>query len=102
MVLYPQVYSTVNQNQIHLHLHSDKIEPYLNTAANGLTIGSGRTGGIEIGIGTTDNVIMESDDTDQQQQQQHSQPQQQEQTDLNQTNSREDEQEVWRPYHSYK
>lgn len=36
MVLYPQLYSTVNQNQIHLHLHatasSDKIEQYLGSA----------------------------------------------------------------------
>lgn len=36
MVLYPQLYSTVNQNQIHLHLHAtatpDKIEQYLGSA----------------------------------------------------------------------
>lgn len=34
MVLYPQLYSTVNQNQIHLHLHgSDKlVEQYLGNA----------------------------------------------------------------------
>lgn len=101
MVLYPQVYSTVNQNQIHLHLHggTDKFEPYLNTATNGLSISSARSGGIEIGIGTTDNVIMDGDDSDQQPQQQ---PQQQ--TDLSQTSSREDDQDVgvWRPYNSYK
>lgn len=33
MLLYPQVYSTVNQNQIHLHLHgaaTDKLEQYLS------------------------------------------------------------------------
>lgn len=37
MLLYPQVYSTVNQNQIHLHLHgSDKlVEQYLGSAAVG-------------------------------------------------------------------
>lgn len=36
MLLYPQVYSTVNQNQIHLHLHgSDKlVEQYLGNATN--------------------------------------------------------------------
>ena len=36
MLLYPQVYSTVNQNQIHLHLHgSDKlVEQYLGNASN--------------------------------------------------------------------
>lgn len=36
MVLYPQLYSTVNQNQIHLHLHGpppDKLEQYLQGAA---------------------------------------------------------------------
>lgn len=36
MLLYPQVYSTVNQNQIHLHLHagSDRlVEQYLGGAA---------------------------------------------------------------------
>lgn len=40
MLLYPQVYSTVNQNQIHLHLHassgSDRlVEQYLGGAAVG-------------------------------------------------------------------
>lgn len=32
MVLYPHLYSTVNQNQIHLHLHGspDKIDHYFN------------------------------------------------------------------------
>lgn len=37
MVLYPQLYSTVNQNQIHLHLHgasSDKLEQYLGAAVD--------------------------------------------------------------------
>lgn len=38
MVLYPQLYSTVNQNQIHLHLHgSDKlVEQYLGNATNAM------------------------------------------------------------------
>lgn len=38
MVLYPQLYSTVNQNQIHLHLHgSDKlVEQYLGGATGGI------------------------------------------------------------------
>ncbi|KAJ6638422.1 Protein lozenge [Pseudolycoriella hygida] len=62
MVLYPHVYSTVNhQNQIHLHLHgSDKLEQYLGSE-NSLTISSAR-GGIEIGIGTTDEseIILEN------------------------------------------
>lgn len=72
VVLYPHVYSTVNQNQIHLHLHgTDKLEQYLSSAENGLTISSAR-GGIEIGISTSDNpnVIMGRDDCEQQQQQQ--------------------------------
>uniref|UniRef100_T1GA71 Uncharacterized protein n=1 Tax=Megaselia scalaris TaxID=36166 RepID=T1GA71_MEGSC len=58
VVLYPQLYSTVNQNQIHLHLHgADKIEQYLGQE-NALTISSvpGRTG-IEIGIGTSDHEV---------------------------------------------
>lgn len=63
MVLYPHVYSTVNhQNQIHLHLHgTDKLEQYLGSE-NSLTISSAR-GGIEIGIGTTDEseIILEND-----------------------------------------
>lgn len=56
MVLYPHVYSTVNQNQIHLHLHSgaERIDQYLGTsttsAESGLTISSGRSG-IEIEVG---------------------------------------------------
>lgn len=63
MVLYPHVYSTVNhQNQIHLHLHgTDKLEQYLGSE-NSLTISSAR-GGIEIGIGTTDeSEIILADD----------------------------------------
>lgn len=69
MVLYPHVYSTVNQNQIHLHLHgTDKLEQYLGSTENALTISSAR-GGIEIGIGTaTDqqstDVIMGAAGTD--------------------------------------
>lgn len=33
MVLYPHLYSTVNQNQIHLHLHGspEKLDQYFNT-----------------------------------------------------------------------
>lgn len=64
MVLYPQLYSTVNQNQIHLHLHgSDKlVEQYLGGTGPALqsdtssfpinsvasTAGSHRTNGLEI------------------------------------------------------
>lgn len=64
MVLYgPQLYSTVNQNQIHLHLHGtgpEKLEQYLDNFA----IGSISTDGmnnlnrnpsaVEVGIGTSD------------------------------------------------
>ncbi|XP_017473902.1 PREDICTED: protein lozenge-like [Rhagoletis zephyria] len=49
MVLYPQLYSTVNQNQIHVHVHE-----------NSLTISSlaGCRPSIEIGIGTSDHETM--------------------------------------------
>lgn len=54
MVLYPSVYSTVNQNQIHLHLHHNEARPEYNEdltalVGNNVTI-SGGTRGIEIGI----------------------------------------------------
>lgn len=108
MLIYPQVYSTVNQNQIHLHLHgTDKIEQYLSSAESGLAISSARgaqiPSGIEIGIGTSDNVIMETDDREphlQQPQAQHDQ-----QTEMNPTAERGaddpdavDPGSVWRPY----
>lgn len=68
MLIYPQVYSTVNQNQIHLHLHgTDKIEQYLNSNENGLSLSSVRNTSSEIGLtGSTDNqnVIMENDEND--------------------------------------
>lgn len=68
MLIYPQVYSTVNQNQIHLHLHgTDKIEQYLNTNENGLTISSARNANADIGLNDStesQNVIMDGDDTD--------------------------------------
>ncbi|XP_046753802.1 protein lozenge-like isoform X2 [Diprion similis] len=46
MVLYPQLYSTVNQNQIHVHLHGDLSEEQV-TIASGLSISSNR---LEIGV----------------------------------------------------
>lgn len=68
MLIYPQVYSTVNQNQIHLHLHgTDKIEQYLNTNENGLSLSSTRNANAENGLnGNTENqnVIMENDESD--------------------------------------
>ncbi|KAM7349118.1 lozenge isoform 2-T2 [Cochliomyia hominivorax] len=57
MVLYPQLISTFNQNEIHLHLHgTDKIEQYLG-GENALTISSPSCNrpSIEIGIGTSDH-----------------------------------------------
>ncbi|KAL1122024.1 hypothetical protein AAG570_003430 [Ranatra chinensis] len=64
MVLYPSVYSTVNQNQIHLHVHNVSSSEYKPSdlyaaddvtaivGSNNVTISSGgnRGGGIEIGI----------------------------------------------------
>lgn len=114
MLIYPQVYSTVNQNQIHLHLHgTDKIEQYLNSSENGLAISNAArnpsiSGGIDIGIGTGDssNVIMEADDADHHHHQQQQQRQHEQQTEMTQQpgGNRDDDQEVvdpgsvWRPY----
>lgn len=59
MVLYPSsLYSTVNQNQIHLHLHHNDIKPIEQygedvtaiVGGNNVTISSGGSRGIEIGI----------------------------------------------------
>ncbi|XP_011297447.1 protein lozenge isoform X1 [Fopius arisanus] len=47
MVLYPQLYSTVNQNQIHLHLHGDLSDDQVTIAGGNLTISSNR---LEIGV----------------------------------------------------
>ncbi|XP_051156054.1 runt-related transcription factor 1-like isoform X2 [Leptopilina boulardi] len=47
MVLYPQLYSTVNQNQIHLHLHGDLNDDQVTIASGSLTINSNR---VEIGV----------------------------------------------------
>lgn len=48
MVLYPQLYSTVNQNQIHLHLHGDLNEDQVTIASGNLTISSSNR--LEIGV----------------------------------------------------
>lgn len=115
MLIYPQVYSTVNQNQIHLHLHgTDKIEQYLqHSNENGLTLSAGARNATvtEIGMnGTTpenQNVIMDSDDNDaaHHHQQQHQQQQQQHQhhrSEHDTSNHRDedvgDPSSVWRPY----
>lgn len=110
MVLYPQLYSTVNQNQIHLHLHgTDKLEQYLGPE-NSLTISSiaGSRSGIEIGIGTSDHEQQsalghDTQHTSEHQQQQHHHVSQQD-SDVStvQDHHRDDEVvdpgSVWRPY----
>lgn len=95
MLIYPHVYSTVNQNQIHLHLHgTEKIEQYLQSSDNNsLTVNSTRNANIDIdGSDTSANLsgIIESDETEQHRQQ-------------HQTNNRDDQEvgdpsSVWRPY----
>ncbi|CRL00736.1 CLUMA_CG013992, isoform A [Clunio marinus] len=98
MVLYPQVYSTVNQNQIHLHLHgSDKlVEQYLGGSGAALqtenssfpvntvaTVGNHRSSGLEL----TENAMIAQDDESIKQHQEHSV------VDHEAT-----DQSVWRPY----
>ncbi|XP_037937937.1 protein lozenge [Teleopsis dalmanni] len=54
MMICPQLYS-VNQNQIHLHLHGgDKLELGLENSLMISSLGGSRSG-IEIGVGTTDH-----------------------------------------------
>lgn len=94
MLIYPQVYSTVNQNQIHLHLHgTEKIEQYLSSNENSLSLSSARNTSAEIGMsGSTDNqnVIMDNDETDGHHHREH------------ETSNRDEEvgdpSSVWRPY----
>ncbi|KAH8356624.1 hypothetical protein KR084_004682 [Drosophila pseudotakahashii] len=119
VVLCPQLYSTVNQNQIHLHLHSsEKLEQYLGTAsgAEHLTIGSltgSSRSSIEIG---QDQYHQQVHHHPQQQQQQVHHPQQQQQQQVESTGevgggsgagggvetAREEDvgdlTQVWRPY----
>lgn len=99
MVLYPQLYSTVNQNQIHLHLHgSDKlVEQYLggsgatiqaehnSFALNPVTqsMGSHRSSGLEI---SENAMIAQDDETNIKQHQEQS------------VVDPETDQSVWRPY----
>lgn len=96
MVLYPQLYSTVNQNQIHLHLHgSDKlVEQYLGGSAgtaiqpdnNSFLVpstGLHRSGGLEI----SENAMIAQDDVDIKQHQEHSV-----------IDHDAGDQSVWRPY----
>lgn len=71
MILYPSLYSTVNQNQIHLHVHHNEIKPldeYVDDVTtivgNNLTISSGGSRGIEIGILQHNNQMQPSGDGD--------------------------------------
>lgn len=97
MVLYPQLYSTVNQNQIHLHLHgSDKlVEQYLGSTGAMIqpdgssfplnstsSVGNHRSSGMEI----SENAMIAQED-DIKQHQEHSVVDQ----EVN-------DQSVWRPY----
>ncbi|XP_023163228.2 protein lozenge [Drosophila hydei] len=107
VVLYPQLYSTVNQNQIHLHLHSsEKLEQYLATDQQ-LTISSlaSNRSSIEIGLGQQHEAqrqLEAQQQQQQQQQQQHHQQQQQHQNDVSNEAAREEDvgdmTQVWRPY----
>lgn len=85
MVLYPHLYSTVNQNQIHLHLHgsSDKID-YLNHDA--LSLNTAR-GSIEIGMAASST----SEDV-------HSAQAQIDDSDRTHAQAVTDPSSVWRPY----
>lgn len=96
MVLYPQLYSTVNQNQIHLHLHgSDKlVEQYLGGSAgtaiqpdnNSFLVpstGLHRSGGLEI----SESAMIAQEDVDIKQHQEHSV-----------IDHDAGDQSVWRPY----
>lgn len=96
MVLYPQLYSTVNQNQIHLHLHgSDKhlVEQYLggsgaavqsdNSAFPVTSLGNHRSNGLEI---SENAMIAQEDDNIKQHQEQAV------------VDHEAGDQSVWRPY----
>ncbi|KAF7995650.1 hypothetical protein HCN44_006757 [Aphidius gifuensis] len=48
VVFYPQLYNTVNQNQIHLHVHGDLSDEQVTIAGGNLTINNNR---VEIGVG---------------------------------------------------
>jgi len=95
MVLYPNLYSTVNQNQIHLHLHHNSDLPkepqYEDVAA--INISSAGSRGIEIGIDLQSNGASSASSVaptaDRQEgDARYSQPHDSRQTDLT----------VWRPY----
>ncbi|CAH1376494.1 protein lozenge-like isoform X2 [Tenebrio molitor] len=82
MVLYPPLYSTVNQNQIHFHLHgsTEKIDQYLSTESLSLT----PTRAIELAQNVTTEVA-----------QSHVQEPLE---DTERTQGHNDPASVWRPY----
>lgn len=101
MLIYPQVYSTVNQNQIHLHLHggADKIEQYLAANESEAAIGGQRQPNANLAImgggggGGADNanVIMDGGESDAHQRSEHE--------TANRTDQEvADPSSVWRPY----
>lgn len=97
MVLYPQLYSTVNQNQIHLHLHgTDKLEQYfggenaftISSISTGAAANNNRNPAAEIG-GTSELMSTEESAIKLQQDQEPS---------VNDTQEGVDPGSVWRPY----
>lgn len=121
MVLYPQLYSTVNQNQIHLHLHAtastDKIEQYLGTSTSTLVEHSSSAPSVsslpaitaservEIGIGTSDNNNLGNDNSYRDQEMEDRSGEGGNQTDLRGSGATQDNRDaiitsesVWRPY----
>lgn len=101
MVLYPQLYSTVNQNQIHLHLHgSEKFIEYLGNPpfqpSNALDNGTAPTSfSVPPPLhGSSRQLALENGETDLIQQDDNS-VKQQEHAVVDNENG---EQVVWRPY----
>lgn len=92
MVLYPHLYSTVNQNQIHLHLHGngEKLE-YLNT--DSLTLMPARSN-MELEPASANSDVQ----TDQQTATQVPGQGQIEEAERGEVQSVTDPSSVWRPY----
>lgn len=83
MVFYPSLYSTVNQNQIHFHLHggSEKIEPCLEQNTEQPLLSASRTVELPQIVNTEGVHLLES-------------PEDQERTQAHNS----DPASVWRPY----
>lgn len=99
MVLYPHLYSTVNQNQIHFHLHgsTDKLDQYFSGENALVTISSNPSvkGGIEIGIGMGGQTHSENEESNIQEQHVDSDGNQ---SQHSRNNPMGDLSSVWRPY----